>query len=92
MIERLKKSFNWVTHNNLREIATTLNFFNLIEIGVVVWVLVELHRLLNWYMENMTMEHFNGVAFWGAIAGAITGLLGALKFMHDTLKERRKMQ
>lgn len=91
MLQRLKSYFSWVNHANLREIATTLNFFNIIEIGVTLWVLYEVHRLLSWYMKIMTVEHFNGVAFWGAIAGAITGLLGALKFMHDTLKERRKM-
>ena len=84
--------WNWIkdkfSHHNLREIATTLNFFNLIEITVAGWVIYEVHRLLNWYMQNSTPETFNGVAFWGAISGIIAGLLGALKFMHDTLKVR----
>lgn len=89
---KLKSCFSWFNHQNLREIATTLNFFNLIEITVVGWVIYEVHRLLSWYMKVMTIEHFNGVAFWGAIAGAITALLGAIKFMVDTLKERRKTE
>lgn len=84
--------WNWIkdkfSHHNLREIATTLNFFNLIEIVITGWVIYEVHRLLDWYMKTSTPDTFNGVAFWGAISAIIAGLFSALKFIHDTLKVR----
>jgi len=86
-LETLKSFFS---HTSLREIAHTLNCFNIIEIAVIAWFTYEIHLMLTWYKTIMTVEHFNGVAYWGAVAGIITVIIGAFKFINDTLKEHRK--
>lgn len=81
---------NNFTHKGLREIAMTLNCFNIIEIVVIAWVMWEAHNMLAWYRSIMTVEHFNGVAYWGAMGGLFAGVIGAFKYMNDTLKEQRR--
>lgn len=81
---------NFFSHKSLRELAYTLNSFNLVEISVVVWFTYEVHVMLAWYRNFITVEAFNGVAYWGAIAGIIAGIIGALKYIHDTLKNHGK--
>jgi membrane associated rhomboid family serine protease len=87
VLEKIKEFF---THKSLREFAHTLNCFNIIEIFVVLWLTYEIHVMLEWYRDFITLEHFNGVAYWGAIAGIIAGIIGALKYISDTLKNHNK--
>lgn len=83
VLEKIKKFF---THASLREFAYTLNCFNFIEIGVVFWFTWEIHVMLDWYRNFITPENFNGVAYWGAIAGIVAAVIGALKYIHDSMK------
>jgi len=77
-------------HNELRQIAKTLNDFSLIEIVVVIIFTLEALNLLVWYKSMMTPENFNSTAFWGAVVG-ISGLIfGALKHMNDTFNKKDK--
>lgn len=86
MWEKIK---TWTTHKNLREVATTLNFFNLIEISILGFVAWQVFDLLQWYKDTVTAETFNGVAFWGAIGSLIAGLFGALKYINHTYEARK---
>lgn len=89
--ELLKTIKYYCSHRSLREIAHTLNHFNIIEIYIVIWASYEVSRMLSFYMSIMTVDKFNGVAFWGAIGGIIVGMIGAVKYISDTLKYKRDL-
>lgn len=78
-----------ISHKGLREIATTLNHFNFIEIAVIGLFCFFAWDLLTWYKAIMTIEAFNGVAFWGAMGAIVAAIFSALKSMGDTLKNKQ---
>ena len=86
----LEKINQFLTHVSFRELAHTLNSFNFIEISIVIWFTYEVHLLLSWYRNFITVETFDSVAYWGAIASIVALIIGALKYMHDTLKNHNK--
>lgn len=71
------------THQHLREWARTLGYFNVIEIAVIIFGCILVYELLEWYMLIMTIEKFNGVAFWGAVGSMVAAIVGAVKYMKD---------
>lgn len=73
-----------ISHKELREKAKTLNSFCFIEIAVIVFFSYLAYDLLTWYKEIMTVEKFNGVAFWGAIGGIAAAIFSALKYINHT--------
>ena len=85
-----EKISEFFSHASLRELAYTLNCFNIVEISVVIWFTWEVHLMLDWYRSFITVEYFNGVAYWGAIAGIIAVILGAFKFINETLKNHHR--
>lgn len=78
-----------VVHQHLREIAVTLNSFCIIEIIVLSFFSYLAFDLLMWYKSMMTVETFNGTAFWGAITGVIVAIFTAVKHINETFKEVR---
>ena len=86
----LEKINQFLTHVSFRELAHTLNSFNFIEISIVIWFTYEVHLLLSWYRNFITVATFDSVAYWGAIASIVALIIGALKYMHDTLKNHNK--
>lgn len=71
------------THQNLREIAKTLQHFCLIEIAIIAYACYWMQRLLEFYMSIVTPENFNEVAFWGAVSGIVVSIIGSVKYMSD---------
>ncbi len=84
MWEKIK---TWTTHKNLREVATTLNHFCIIEITVIAFFSWQAYDMLQWYKEITTPETFNGTAFWGAMASLVGAIFGALKYINKTRNE-----
>lgn len=85
MLNRIK---SWITHENLRELATTLNAFSIIEIAVIIFFTYMSYDLLMWYKSMMTPDNFSPVAFWGAISGIVAAIFGAVKYINDTHKRK----
>lgn len=77
----------WFSHHNLREVARTLNSFNFIEIAIILYGCFILYDLISWYKLIMTVEHFNGVAFWGTVGSIAAAVIGAVKYINDTAKK-----
>ncbi len=76
------------THQNLREIANTLNSFNIIEILVISFFCFQAYDLLQWYKSITTPENFSDTAFWAAISGIVAAIFSALKYISKTYEDR----
>lgn len=87
MWEKIKRSFS---HKNLRELATTLNAFNIIEIAVVGFFSWQAYDLIEWYKEITTPETFNGTAYWAAMSSLVAAIFGALKYISHTYEARKE--
>lgn len=61
-----------------------LNASNGVPIAVTVFLCYHLHGLLVWYKSITTPENFDATAFWGAVVGLITGVIGLVKYMYHT--------
>lgn len=85
----IKKYFS---HESLRNIATTLKHFSLIQISTVAFFNYLAYDLLIWYKSFMSdnPESFNGVAFWGAVAGIVAGIFSSIKYINDMNNTRGK--
>lgn len=75
-----------INHNELRQIAKTLNAFCIIEVSVVIVFTYFAYDLLQWYKHIVTPQTFNGVAFWGAIGSISASIFGACKHINETFK------
>lgn len=85
MLSKIKTFIStFFTHSNLREFAKTLNSFCIIEITIIAFFSWQAYDLLQWYKAIMTVDNFNGVAFWGAIGGIVAAIFGAVKYINDT--------
>lgn len=87
MLTEIKSFFS---HKYLRELATTLNSFNIVEIAVVVFFSWQAYDLLQWYKSIVTPDTFNGTAFWGAMASLVGAIFGALKYITHTYEARKE--
>lgn len=88
MRERLAAFFKkHFSYEALMKKAALLNAYNFIEIAIVVFFSHMTYDLLQWYKEIMTVEKFNGIAFWGAISGLVAAIFGAIKYINDTHKK-----
>lgn len=77
------------SHEELRRKAKTLNAFCIIEINVILFFSYLAWDLLNWYKGIMTVDKFNGIAFWGAISGIAAAIFSALKYINQTCGEHK---
>lgn len=80
---------HYTSHRQLREIAITLNYFCIIEISIVIFFSWQSYELLQWYKSIMTIDKFDGMAFWGAVSGLIAAVFGAVKYINDTFSKRQ---
>lgn len=85
--------WNWIkdkfSHHNLRELATTLNAFCIIEIAVIGFFSWQAYDLLQWYKGIVTPETWNGNAFWAAMGGLVAAIFGALKYINHTYENNK---
>lgn len=77
------------THSSLRELATTLNAFCIVEIVVIAFFSWQAYDLLQWYKEITTPETFSPTAFWAAISGIVAAVFSALKYINHTYEARK---
>lgn len=77
------------THKALRELATTLNAFCIVEIVVIGFFSWQAYDLLQWYKGITTPETFSPTAFWAAISGIVAAVFSALKYINHTYEARR---
>ena len=84
MRDSIKKFF---THESLRNLATTLNAFCIIEISVIAFFSWQAYDLLQWYKEITTPETFSPTAFWAAVSGIVAAVFSALKYINHTYEK-----
>jgi hypothetical protein len=86
----MRDSINkFFTHESLRNLATTLNAFCLIEISVIAFFSWQAYDLLQWYKEITTPETFSPTAFWAAVSGIVAAVFSALKYINHTYEKIR---
>ena len=77
------------THNNLREVANTLNYFNIIEISVILFFSYIAYELIFFVMEQVTLGN-NHLVLGALSTGVFIPLVGGIWKMLESINNTYK--